>query len=133
MPYYRDQPPPAFSNGWLYRFKQRYNIKQHTFHGEAGSVPEEAKEQMKGLRTIAGQYNKDDIYNIDESGLFWRMPPSQGLSSFQRPGIKRYKSRISIICCVNASRTDRLPIWVISNARIPRVLRNINIQALGAV
>ena len=27
---------------------------------------------MKAIRTIAGQYNEDDIYNMDESGLFWR-------------------------------------------------------------
>lgn len=132
LPQYQNQPPPAFSNGWLHRFKQRYNIKQHTHHGEAGSVPEEAEEEMKAVRTIAGHYNEDDIYNVDETGLFWRMPPSQSLSSGNRPGIKRDKTRISIVCCVNASGTDRLPIWVIGKARTPRALRNINIPAIGA-
>ena len=132
LPQYRNQPPPAFSNGWLHRFKQRYNIKQHTYHGEAGSVPEEAEEEMKAIRTIAGNYNEDDIYNMDETGLFWRMPPSQSLSSVSRPGVKQDKSRISIICCVNASGTDRLPIWVIGKARTPRALRNVNIPAIGA-
>jgi len=132
LPQYQNQPPPAFSNGWLHQFKQRYNIKQHTHHGEAGSVPEEAEEEMKAVRTIAGHYNEDDIYNVDETGLFWRMPPSQSLSSGNRPGIKRDKTRISIVCCVNASGTDRLPIWVIGKARTPRALRNINIPAIGA-
>lgn len=133
LPQYQNQPPPSFSNGWLHRFKQRYNIKQHTHHGEAGSVPEEAEEEMKALQTIAGQYKEEDIYNMDESGLFWRMPPSQSLSSFNRPGVKRDKARVSIICCVNSSGTDRLPIWVIGNAATPRALRNINISAIGAV
>jgi hypothetical protein len=61
---------------------------------------------MKAIRTFAGQYNEDDIYNMDETGLFWRMPPSRSLSSINRPGIRKDKSRISIICCVNASGTD---------------------------
>lgn len=132
LPQYHGQPPPLFSNGWLHRFKQRFNIKQHTHHGEAGSVPKEAEEEMKAIHTIAGQYSEDDIYNMDETGLFWRMPPSQSLSSFNRPGIKKDKSRVSIICCLNASGTDRLPIWVIGKARVPRALRNVNICAIGA-
>jgi hypothetical protein len=86
---------------------------------------------MKAMRTFAGQYNEDDIYNMDETGLFWRMPPSWSLSSVNTPGIRKDKSRISIICCVNASGTDRLPIWVIGKERTPRALRNINISAIG--
>ena len=74
---------------------------------------------MNTIRTIAGQYNEDDIYNMDESGLFWCMPPSQSLSSLNRPGIKHDKSQVSIICCVNASGTHRLPIWVIGKAHMP--------------
>jgi hypothetical protein len=86
---------------------------------------------MKAIRTIAGQYNEDDIYNMDESGLYWRMPPSQSLSSINRAGVRKDKTRISMICCVNASGTDRLPIWVIGNTCKPRALRNINVSAIG--
>ena len=132
LPRYCGQPAPSFSNGWLHRFKQRYNIKQRTHHSEAGSVPEEAEEEMKAIRTISGQYNEDDIYNMDESGLFWRMPPCQSLSSLSRSGIKKDKAWISIICCVNASGIDRLPIWLIGKSCTPRALRNINISAIGA-
>jgi hypothetical protein len=81
LPQYRDQPPPACSSGWLHRFKQRYNIKQQTYHREAGSVLEEAEKEMKAIRTFAGQYNEDDIYNMDDTGLFWRMPPSRSLGT----------------------------------------------------
>ena len=68
---------------------------------------------------------------MDETGLFWRMSPSQNLYSANRPGVKRDKIRVSITCCVNASGTDRLPAWVIGKARMPRALRNINIPAMG--
>lgn len=87
---------------------------------------------MKAIHTISGQYNEDDIYNMDESGLFWCMPPSQSLSSLSRPGIKKDKAQISIICCVNASGIDRLPIWLIGKSCTPQALHNINISAIGA-
>jgi hypothetical protein len=80
--------------------------KQRIYHREAGLVLEEAEKEMKAIRTIAGQYNEDDIFNMDETGLFWYMPPSRSLSSINRPGIRKDKSWISIICCVNASGTD---------------------------
>jgi hypothetical protein len=74
------------------------------------------EKEMKAIRTIVGQYNEDDIYNMDETGLFWCMPPLRSLSSINRTGIWKDKSRISIICCVNASGSDRLPILVIERA-----------------
>jgi hypothetical protein len=36
---------------------------------------------MKALQTVAGEYLEDDIYNMDEIGLFWNMLPSRGLFS----------------------------------------------------
>lgn len=66
-----------------------------------------------------------------KQGLFWRLPPSQSQSSGNRPGVKRDKTRISIVCFVDSSGTDRLPIWVIGKARTPRAFRNINIPAIG--
>lgn len=68
---------------------------------------------------------------MDETGLFWRLSPSRGLSTQARAGVRKDKSRISLICCINASGTDRLPIWFIGKYQIPRALRNINIQAMG--
>ena len=29
----------VFSNGWLYKFKQRNNIRKYYIHGESGSAP----------------------------------------------------------------------------------------------
>ena len=108
-----------------------FNIKQHNYHGEAGSVPQQAEEEMAAIRTLPGQYMEDDIYNMDETGLFWRLSPSRGLSTQARAGVRKDKPRISLMCCINASGTDRLPIWFIGKYQTPRPLRNINIQAMG--
>lgn len=131
LPQYQHTPPPQFSSGWLHRFKQRFNIKQRNHHGEAASVDEKASIEMAAIRTLAGSYAEDDIYNMDETGLFWRMSPSRGLTTQSRPGSRKDKTRISIVCCANASGSDRFPLWFIGKARQPRALRSINISAMG--
>lgn len=131
LPQYKDRPEPHFSSGWLHRFRQRHNIKSQNRHGEAGSITQEAEEEMAGIRTISGEYNEEDIYNMDETGLFWRLTPSNGLSSSTQPGVRKDKTRISLVCCVNASGTDWLPIWFIGKAQTPRALRKINIPTMG--
>ena len=132
LPEYSNQLCPDFSSGWLKRFKHRHNIKLHTRHGEAGSVPDSAEEEMRALQTIAGEYAEEDIYNMDETGLFWKMMPSRGLSSQSLPGLKKDKTRITLVFCVNATGLDRFPVWIIGKARTPRALRRINISMLGA-
>ena len=131
LPQYKDLPEPQFSAGWLHRFKKRYGIKQYNHHGESASVPQQAEEEMAAIRTLSGQYDEGDIYNMDETGLFWRLSPSKGLSTQNRPGVRKDKSRVSLVCCVNASGTDRLPIWFIGKYQRPRALQNINIHAMG--
>src|SRR5947209_4986674 len=132
LPQYANQPCPEFSIGWLDRFKKRHSIKQHTRHGEAGSVLESTEEDIKALRAIAGEYPEGDIYNMDETGLFWKMMPSRGLSSQSLPGLKKDKTRITLAFCVNATGSDRFPVWIIGKAKTPRALRGVNISTWGA-
>lgn len=68
---------------------------------------------------------------MDETGLFWRRGPSSGLMTQPQPGIKKEKSRITIVACKNCTGFDRLPIWFIGNAKRPHSLRGLNISALG--
>lgn len=70
LPQYKDKPEPHSSSGWLHRFKQRHNIESQNRHGEAGSITQEAEEEMAGICTISREFNGEDIYNMDETGLF---------------------------------------------------------------
>lgn len=133
LPQYSAQPIPTFSQGWLSNFKKRHHIIHRALHGEAASVGTDSEHDMVILRTLAGQYKEDDIYNMDETGLFWRMGPSKGLSLTSRPGQKKDKSRITIALCCNATGSDKLPPWIIGHAKAPRALRNINLDAMGIV
>ena len=131
LPQYANKPVPEFSTGWLDGFKKRFNITLRVRHEEAGSTPAEAEEEMRGLQTLAGEYEEENIYNMDESGLFWRMMPSRGLSAQSQPGLKKDKSRISVVFTTNATGTDRLPVWFIGKAQTPRALRNVSVSTVG--
>lgn len=68
---------------------------------------------------------------MDETGLYWKMTPSRGLSIQSQPGRKKEKARISLVFCVNAAGTDRTSIWAIGQARRPRALRGVCLSTMG--
>ncbi|CAB4382397.1 unnamed protein product [Rhizophagus irregularis] len=63
----------SFSNGWLYKFKKRNNIRKYRILRELGSAPlASLPEERARLQEVLGRYSLDCIYNIDEMGLFYR-------------------------------------------------------------
>lgn len=78
-----------WSNGWVGRFKVRNGIKAFRLHGEANSAPiENLPEERRKLRELLSQYRTEDIYNADETGLFYRMAPNQTLAKRHTAGKK---------------------------------------------
>ena len=62
-----------WSLGWLEGFKSRNGIRKRKQHGEAASVNMEgAEDRMLELRAIVAPYPPNDVYNMDETGLFWK-------------------------------------------------------------
>ena len=62
------------SSGWLSRWKQRYNVRGITICGESGDVSGETVTSWKErLPEILEGYDKEDVYNLDETGCFWRL------------------------------------------------------------
>jgi hypothetical protein len=133
IPAYKDRTKPQFSEGWLTRFKQRHSLQYHTFHGEAASVPSSVHDQIKSTQSICNQFKPFEIYNMDETGLFWRRMPNGGLSKGKIAGKKLDKTRITIVVATNADGSDRVPLWLIGTAKTPRALRGVNFRALGCV
>ena len=62
------------SNGWLMQFKERNGLKERKCHGDASSSNaesvEEERQQMQKI-ILEGGYGLKDIYNMDETGLFY--------------------------------------------------------------
>ena len=69
------------SSGWLTKFNERYRLAFKRICGEKASVDqksvEEYKLQQKGI--LVG-YNEKDIFNADETGLFYNMLPNKTLT-----------------------------------------------------
>jgi len=127
-----DAPPFLFSEGWLSRFKTRYGISSFKQHGESGSVDmEQLEKALPEIREKLSQYEWRDIYNMDETGLFYRMQADRSLATKQLEGKKKDKERITIAVCSNGDGTDKLPLLVIGKSENPRCFKNIHRANLG--
>ena len=130
---YPAERPPAFSNGWLEGFKSRHGIKTQKKLGEDADVDEKGGEEaMQHIRRLTASYDLDCIYNMDETGLYWKMVPDRTLASEHLSGVKSDKARISIAVTVNGDGSLRPPLWIVGKAAVPVCMKGINKDALGA-
>jgi len=71
-------------------------------------------------------YAKDDIYNMDETGLFSCMLPNKTID-FKKTdchGGKQAKERMTVVVCTNMSGNDKRELLVIGKSNKPRALKN---------
>jgi hypothetical protein len=62
-----------FSSGWLHKFKERNGIRRRKLEGEASSADEAAiANALPLLKERCSNYPPERIYNMDETGLFYR-------------------------------------------------------------
>lgn len=114
------------SNGWLSKFKERNSIRSRTLHGESGSVCETTlKAAQTQIQSIIANYSPDDVFNFDESALFYRLPPNKTLATIQLRGRKKVKARVTIALCSNASGSEKMKMLVIGSAKSPRCFKGI--------
>lgn len=88
------------SNGWLEKWKKRHFIRRVTVCGESGDVSGPTVDSWKErLAEILHGYELKDIYNIDETGCFWRSLPDKGFGE-KGKGVQRgQKVKIKSDCC----------------------------------
>lgn len=91
---------PSFSSGWIDK------IKKKNANYQAGSN----NDTLKTLQEKIASYRPEDVYCVDETGLFWRYMPA---SRHDDPELECKK--LSFLMCYNASGTDKLPILVVGN------------------
>ena len=119
------------SSGWLHNFKKRYGIHEYTRCGESNSAPlNELPLYRETLHDLLKNYSPDDIYNCDETGLYWKMEPSKTLSSHAIPGVKKPKDRITVMLTCNATGTNKLVPVFIHRYKTPRCMRNISFPSI---
>jgi len=132
---------PSFtaSQGWLDRWKKRHGVRQLAITGESLSGDNISAEKFKKEFEEfikQEQLTAEQIYNADESGLFYRMLPSKTLASKledSAKGYKKGKDRLTIMACSNASGNHKLPLVIIGKSKNPRALKNVKRTTLPVV
>ena len=77
------------------------------------------------LPSILGKFSLNDIFNCDETGLFFKKLPSRTYEKKEASplGTKIINERISILLYANASGTEKLTPLVIGKYLKPRCFR----------
>lgn len=120
----------AASSGWLDNFKKRFKIRQLTVTGEKLSSNFAAVEPFQKLflnKVRELNLGPEQVYNADESGLFWRALPKKTLvhkDEDSAPGRKVSKDRFTFMPCANASGSHKLKLFTIGKAANPRALKD---------
>ena len=71
----------TISIAWIDRFKKRHGIVRITKAGESGGVNTEIVNEWKeGKLKELAYYEPQNIFNADETGLFWLLLPSNSLN-----------------------------------------------------
>ena len=124
------------SQGWLDKFKRRHGIRQLRVVGEKLSADvqsiEPFVEKLHKLMEEKG-LQLEQLYNADETGLFWRVLPKVTLASAQEkeaPGVKSSKDRVTLLGCVNATGQHKLKPVLIGKYKKPRCFKNVNMSVL---
>ena len=123
-----------FSKGWVSAFCKRNAFRKFRQHGESGDAPINTPEVQAALAAIKveiASYEPKDVYNMDETGLFYNMPPDSTIARQRIEGSKKDKTRITIAFTCNADGLDRFLPLFIGHAAKPRCFDKKTGEQLG--
>uniref|UniRef100_A0A3B3Q9M8 HTH CENPB-type domain-containing protein n=1 Tax=Paramormyrops kingsleyae TaxID=1676925 RepID=A0A3B3Q9M8_9TELE len=97
------------SQGWLDRFKKRHNITQ--------------------MRTLLDTYEARNIFNVDETGVFWKCLPDKTMAFRGEAchGGKKSKDRLTVLVAANMDGSQKLPLYVIGKSKTPRCFKQTKV------
>ena len=135
---YPDSTDVSFvaSSGWLSNFIARHGIRGISLQREAlsadTSLVDPFKSELLNKIELEG-YSLDQVFNADETGLWWKLMPSKSLvlhGEKQAKNFKRSKDRVTLLGCCNASGTCKLPLTFIHKSARPRCFKNTQMSSL---
>jgi transcriptional regulator with XRE-family HTH domain len=113
---------------WVLAWRKRNNIVCGSIQGESGSADTEAGERWVSdtFTQICTQFKTDEIWNADETGLYWRRLPRLALMERGKKlrGIHLSKDRVSVLLCCSMTGEKFLP-FVIGPSEKPRAFSSL--------
>ena len=97
-------------------FKEFWGYKLHELKGEASSVDWDAiRDDVKRINDILTEYDLNDVYNADETGLFLQSTSNWTLDLDPKTaGTKVSGTRVSLLSSTNATVTDKRKPFILS-------------------
>ena len=126
-----DEQKFVASRGWLHRFKKRANLHNVKLQSEAADADRvSANEFSDKLAEIIrdGQYLPQQIFNVNETGLFWKRSSTRTYienSENSAPEHKTAKDRLMLLLGGNATGDCKLKPMLVHRSQNPRALKGI--------
>ncbi|XP_011860886.1 PREDICTED: tigger transposable element-derived protein 6-like [Vollenhovia emeryi] len=120
-------------SGWLWRFQVRHGISSQAVCDELNKVNEEhANDWLSTFENIKQKFAPRDIFNMDETGIFFNLYPDRTLSfkGNKCHGGNKSKQRITAVFVCNSDGSEKLPAWIIRKSKQPRCFKHINLSTL---
>ena len=118
------------STGWLFRFQNRHAIGNRKVCAE--QVLSSASENVESFRQKLSMLIKEEklclaqLYNEDETDLFWKSMPENTQASRKDiclPGRKINKEQLSALLCANTDGTHKLKSITIGKSKLPKSVK----------
>ncbi|XP_065163398.1 tigger transposable element-derived protein 4-like [Atheta coriaria] len=117
------------SASWISRFKVRHNIVAGKIVGESSSVDQNSTTNwlISVWPNLRRQFSDDDIFNADETGLFYKLMPNETLKFIGEncSGGKLLEDRITVMVAANMSGTEKKKLLIIGKSQEPRCFRSV--------
>ena len=110
-----------------------YNIRCSVLNGESADVPGEAVRNWgQRLPVLCDGYEAKDIFNADETGMFFREMPmkSMVMKGDSCNGGKNAKDRITVLLAASATG-EKLKPFVIGKSKKPQCFYGFEVASLG--
>ena len=120
------------SNGWLESFLKRHNNVFGSQSGERGDVDHAiVSDWNKKLPIVCQGYEPRNIFNMDETGLFFRQNSTKTfhVKGEDCAGGKKSKDRLTVSLCASMTG-EKLKPFVIWRSANPRCFKNIPTRSL---
>ncbi|KAM3844347.1 tigger transposable element-derived protein 1-like isoform 2-T2 [Vipera latastei] len=123
------------SRGWFMRFQKRFNYYNIRTTGEALSADEEAAQRFPDQLdeiVVEGNYSPQQIFNVDETGLYWKQMPERTYihkEAKTTPGSKASEDRITLLLGGNVFGFKLKPL-LIDRSENAHAFKNISKHAL---
>lgn len=124
------------SNGWLQKFKERHQISYKNIHGNPASSVKQCViiEWLSKVKELIDGYEECNIFNCDETGLFFRVLPKDTMTFINETCSEGNlsKERLTIMLCANMVGEFEKPL-IIGKIKKYRCLKYINTDNLGII